>query len=134
MSIKPLGKPKKTKFGGLEAASLVGWLAGWLAGLAGRPISRPPKSSSGSFGPPVFIKSSFSCLGSSCIHVLFDSYLEVMINPRLTTLAPYVSIPHSVLNQNAMYPLWSFLIEFLIERDTKQFFLNVDETNKKRNG
>ena len=100
------------------AASLVGW----LAGLAGRPISRPPKSSSGSFGPPVFIKSSFSCLGSSCIHVLFDSY------PRLTTLAPYVSIPHLVLTQNAMYPLVVVLIEFLIERDTKQFFLNVDET------
>ena len=52
-------------------------------------------------------KSSFSCLGSSCIHVLFDSYLEVMINPRLTTLAPYVSIPHLVLTQNAMYPLVS---------------------------
>jgi len=81
----------------------------------------------------VFIKSSFSCLGSSCIHVLFDSYLEVMINPRLTTLAPYVSIPHLVLTQNAMYPLVVVLIEFLIERDIKQFFLNVDETNPKPN-
>ena len=71
MSIKPLGKPKKPKFGGLEA----GWLVGWLAGWRGWPTKL--QTSKILFWHP----------SPSCGLVLFNSDKEMMVNHLLAAFS-----------------------------------------------